>query len=324
MLNTGRLYHGGVMVNYQCPAACRHCLYACSPTRGDGYISREKMGEVCRLLRKGGIGSVHIGGGEPFLNFDGLLMAIRELRAADISLDYIETNAAWVNDEKETLKKLEALIAEGVSALCISVDPFHAEYIPWALPLKLAHICDETGMGYFLWKQQFLKALSSLDPDKAHSRAEMEKALNPLYIKNTAAAYGLHLGGRAVNIEEEYAPPIPLAQLINGGPCRNLLSTDHFHVDMDGFFIPPGCTGLRLPLAEAAGGIPEGKYPVFESLYHGGLAALMKLAREQGFAPKSAYPSRCNLCFHARMFLSAKGFAELDPRHYEESLKFYR
>jgi hypothetical protein len=323
MLNAGTLYHGGIMVNYQCPAACRHCLYACSPTRGDGYISREMMGEVCRLLRQGGIGSVHIGGGEPFLNFEGLLMAIRELKAAGITLDYIETNAAWVNDDKDTVKKLKALIAEDVSALCISVDPFHAEYIPYALPLRLAHICDETGMDYFLWKQQFLKTLSRLDPDNAHSRAEMEEILMPEYISNTAGLYGLHWGGRAVNIEEEYAPAIPAAQILNDDPCHTLLSTGHFHVDMDGFFIPPGCTGIRLPLAEAVDSIPDGKYPVFESLYHGGTAALIKLAKEHGFVPKQAYPSRCNLCFHTRRFLSSKGFAELDSRHYEESVKYY-
>ncbi|MDR1574861.1 MAG: hypothetical protein LBS37_02540 [Treponema sp.] len=58
------------MVNYRCTAACRHCLYACSPTRRAGYLSREVMREICRLLRKGGIGSVHIGGGEPFLDFE--------------------------------------------------------------------------------------------------------------------------------------------------------------------------------------------------------------------------------------------------------------
>jgi hypothetical protein len=310
------------MVNYRCSAACRHCLYACSPTRREGYVDRETMREICRLLRKGGIGSVHIGGGEPFLDFRGLVAAVEELRDAGIALDYIETNAFWAGDADGAakLKQLKALHAE---ALCISVDPFHAEYIPYALPLRLAALCDKIGMGYFLWKQQFLPALSRLDAAKTHSRPEMEALLGDAYISDAARLYGLRMGGRAVNIEREYAGTGEPADFTGSKPCGDLLSTGHFHVDADCRFIPPGCTGILIPLAEAVEGIPEGKYPVFEALYYGGTGALLEFARGQGFAPEKNYPSRCGFCFRIRAFLAGRGFAELDADHYEESLKYY-
>jgi hypothetical protein len=328
MLKAGHLYHGGIMVNYRCNAACRHCLYACSPTRGKGYVSGELMKEICAVLRRGGIGSVHIGGGEPFLDTGGLLMAVRSLKAAGIDLDYVETNAFWAAREQEAREILRALVAEGVGALCISLDPFHAEYVPYGLPLRLAKLCDETGMGYFLWKQQFLHSLSRLENSSAHSREELEEHLRPGYISDTARSYGIRLGGRAVNIEEEYSSSHSLGDLLakdakKNGPCRDLLSTGHFHVDQDGYFIPPGCTGLRIPLAEAVDGIPPGKYPVFEGLYEGGPSALLDFAGDRGFVPEKSYPSLCNLCFHIRAFLSEAGFAELDKNHYEESLKYY-
>ena len=88
-----RLIHGGIMVNYRCNAACRHCLYACSPSRRAGFVSHKKIEEICHLLKQGNIGSVHIGGGEPFLDFQGLIMVIKSLAKAGIRLDYIETNA---------------------------------------------------------------------------------------------------------------------------------------------------------------------------------------------------------------------------------------
>ncbi|MDR2178544.1 MAG: radical SAM protein [Treponema sp.] len=327
MLKTGYLYHGGIMVNYRCNAACRHCLYACSPTRGAGYAGRKTMREICAVLRRGGIGSVHVGGGEPFLNIEGLLMAVRELAAAGISLDYVETNGFWAADVKEARETLRALAGEGVHSLCVSLDPFHAEYVPYGLPLRLAELCDEEGMGYFLWKQQFLRPLSRLTDSSAHSREELEARLRPGYIGDTARSYGVRLGGRAVNIEEEYGPSHSLAELLGGAakhsPCGDLLSTGHFHVDQDAYFIPPGCTGLRFPLAEAVDGIPAGKYPVFETLYEGGPAALLDFAGDRGFVPEKNYPSLCNLCFHIRAFLSEEGFAELDKNHYEESLKYY-
>ena len=354
MLNAGTLIHGGIMVNYQCSAACRHCLYSCSPTRGSGYtveaeqppnnpssrarpegayVDEASAENICRYLSKGDCRSVHIGGGEPFLDVDGLVMVIRKLRQTGIKLEYIETNAYWAFDAsaKKTAKEnLERLLAEGASTLCISVDPFHAEYVPYGAPLALAELCDKTGMEYFLWKREFLPTLSRLDSRKTHTRAEMEKALSRDYIHKTARLYGIGYGGRAINIEREYGVLYPAEHFVAGktsgeaSSCHNLLSTGHFHVDMHAYFIPPRCTGIRIPLSEAVEGIPAGKYPVFEALYSGGVGALMRLAQEHGFSPGGAdYPSKCSLCFRIRHFHADKNFAELDKDHYEESLKYY-
>jgi hypothetical protein len=282
------------------------------------------MAAVCGVLRRGNIASVHIGGGEPFLNFEGLVMAITELNRAGITLDYVETNAFWAGDRDLSLGYLHTLKDLEAGALCISLDPYHAEYVPYGLPVKLAKLCEETGMDHFLWKPQFLRRLSGLESSSVHSREELEEHLRPDYISSTAREYGLRIGGRALNIEEEYGGSHPLAKLLDKvPPCPDLLSTGHFHVDQEGNFIPPGCTGLRLPLKEAVEGIPPGKYPLFEALYEGGVPALLDLARVRGFVPEANYASRCNLCFHIRAFFAGEGFAELDENYYEESLKYY-
>ena len=325
MFKTGILHHGGIMVNYQCNAACRHCLYSCSPQRKPGYIDEETAEEVCRILCEGGCSSVHIGGGEPFINFDGLIVMIQKLKKARIKLEYIETNAFWALDLKRANDILARLLGEGVNTLCISIDPFHAEFVPYCAPLSLAKLCDKNGMGYFLWKQEFLSVLSRLDPQKNHSRSEMEKALMKDYVIKTANRYGISYGGRAVNIENEYSILQNVNKLsIDNTPCKNLLSTGHFHVDKNSFFIPPRCTGFCIPLSEVIGGIPEGKYPAFEALYHGGVSALYELANKNSFQADSAgYPSKCSLCFYIRKFLSEMDFAELDKNHYDEALKNY-
>ena len=325
-LTAGTLTHGGVMVNYQCNAACRHCLYSCSPTRGGGYVDEEAAQTICRFLRKGGCRSVHIGGGEPFLDFEGLVMMIRTLKQAGIRLDYIETNAYWAfgaEAQKTAEAYLKRLLGEGVRALCISIDPFHAEYVPYGAPLALAELCEKTGMDYFLWRGEFVAALSRLDARKTHSRQELEALLSPDYLRKTARSYGIGYGGRAVNIEREFGTLSP-AESFNAAPCRNLLSTGHFHVDMNAYFIPPGCTGIRIPLSEVVEGIPPGKYPVFQALYSGGISALTQFALQHGFSPdEEGYPSKCNLCFHLRRFLADKGFADLDKDHYGEALRYY-
>jgi hypothetical protein len=255
---------------------------------------------------------VHIGGGEPFLDFDGLLSLISEVHRAGIGLEYIETNAYWIEEEAQT--KLERLLEAGGTTLCISIDPFHAEYVPYSYPLRLQDLCEQTGMKYFLWQSRFIPALTNLDPLKTHTWAELGNR------GEIAQRYGIHWGGRAVNIEEEYAPRGNI--ILDASPCSGLLSTGPFHADLLGNFIPPGCTGLRLPLAEAVEGVSAGKYPVFGALYFRGIRGLLDLAGDFVPAP-GGYPSKCNLCFHLRRHLADQGFPELDKEYYEAALAYW-
>ncbi|MCL2060024.1 MAG: radical SAM protein [Oscillospiraceae bacterium] len=322
----GSLRHVGIMANYACNAACRHCLYACSPDRGGGYITQAAAEKTCELLIEGGCYSVHIGGGEPFLDFDGLLALVETLGRAGISIDYIETNAYWAEDPGAA-QRLGALRRAGADALCISVDPFHAEYVPVKLPLKLAEICRSAGFGYFLWQERYVRALSKRDA--AYSRGELERALSRDYIFATAKSYGIRLGGRAVNIEEEFTKNKPLESLLDAQPCRGLLSGG-CHTDVNVMYIPSGCTGIAFPLEEAVRGVPIGKYPAFDALFEGGVAGLLRHAQALSFAARpQGYPSGCALCFHIRQWLCADAsrraarHPELDPEHYAESLRHY-
>jgi len=322
MITTERLHHGGIMANYRCTAACRHCLYSCSPTRTDGYINEETAKIVCELLRIGGCRSIHIGGGEPFLDFDGLLTIVRTVTRSGIRVEYIETNAFWAEDSDRTERYLRDLAQSGADTLCISLDPFHVEYVPVALPLSLAGSCQRIGFGFFLWQDKYLGIMSQLDKRKTYNRTELEELISPGYICETSRSYGLHMGGRAINIETECSTLRPVDEIINDLPCRGLLSGNHFHVDMYGRYIPPGCTGIAIPLDEAVHGISEGNYTVFESLLHGGTAALIQYAKELGFVPDPrGYTSRCALCIFIRSWLSENtSHAELDREHYIESV----
>ena len=315
-------------------------------------MSQKSMDDVCATLKEGGCRSVHIGGGESFLDFDGLLALLKTCRRHGITVEYIETNAYWASNEEKVRSRLEALSSAGADTFCISVDPFHAEYVPYAAPLRLAKWCRNYGFGYFLWQERFLPMMKGLDAEKVHSRAAIEAGISKDYIWDTAQAYGLRMGGRAVNIAEEYSPRKPISEVANNTPCHRLLSTDHFHADMYGRFIPPGCTGIAIPLKEAIRGIPAGKYPAFEALLEGGVAALLEYAKgcvspdrdvlssdNAGFsqdrpAPApcktisaidtGSYTSGCNLCFHLRHWLSKQGCCpELDPEHYDASLQYY-
>jgi hypothetical protein len=277
------------------------------------------------LLREGGCRSVHIGGGEPFLDFDGLVELVQILTNAGIKVEYIETNAFWATDEQQVKDHLRTLSSVGADTLCISLDPFHAEYVPVKLPLYLAAICQSTNFRYFIWQEKYLSVLSRVDSNKTHNRAELERLISTDYVIKTAQSYGLSLGGRAVNIEAEYSAPKPVDLIAISQSCRRLLSTDHFHVDLHGKFIPPGCTGIAIRLEDAVRGIPEGRYPVFEALLSGGTMELLQYAQTRCFVVNpQGYTSNCVLCFHIRHWLSENDSCiELDSEHYLEALKYY-
>ena len=319
------LKHAGVMPNYECTAACRHCLYACSPSFGGGYMTEPIMDETFGLLREGGCRSVHIGGGEPFIEFDGLLTLLAKAKKFDVFVDYIETNGCWATDEDTIAKHLSAINKAGADTLCISVDPFHAEYVPYAYPLRLAEVCREKGFGYFLWQERFLNMMRDVDADIAHDRVALEKSVGREYILDTANAYGIRMSGRAINIEMEYTARKPIEKVLNSKPCTGLISTWHFHVDMYNRFIPPGCTGFVLPMEDVVRGIEPGKYPAYEALHSGGVSALYELAKGHGFEPNpEGYTSGCTLCFFIRKFLCEnRNFAELCPQHYTQALRYY-
>jgi hypothetical protein len=152
----------------------------------------------------------------------------------------------------------------------------------------------------------------------------MEKFISPRYIPETANSYGIHFGGRAIGIEAEYSPNRPVSDIISDRSCRSLVSGQHFHVDMYGNYVPPGCTGIVIPLSEAVNGIPDGKYPVYEALLSSGTEGLLKYAAYKGFiADNKGYPSSCALCFHIRRWLTENAPSpELDPEHYIEALKY--
>ena len=318
--------HCGLVVNYKCNAACRHCLYACSPSRSGGYMNASSCERICNLLKSKDIHSLHIGGGEPFLDFDKLLEIVHTVHRCEINIEYLETNGFWASDEKQAIHYVNELKKAGINKLLISIDPFHIEYVPVGLPLRLAEICKNEGMGYFYWQEQYKHKLSLLDRDKIYTRTELEHSLSQHYIVETTNSYGLGIEtGRAINIGLEYMPKKPVSDLLtNSLPCKHLLSTSFIHIDHNEKYVVPSCTGITIPLEDAMKGIPRGRYLVYETLVIDGIRGLIKFSEGLGVMIDDVYVSYCSLCFDIRHKLSmTKSYAELDYEHYESVMSFY-
>ncbi|MCL2815628.1 MAG: radical SAM protein [Oscillospiraceae bacterium] len=304
------LYPGaGIIVTYKCSAACLHCCYSSSPARSGEYMSKQTAGRIFSLLGKMGCGSVHIGGGEPFLNFGKLLEVCRSAAEHRVFVDYIETNASWYTDEAAVLTKLQKLKETGVDCLLLSVDPFHNEFVAYGKLKELEKCCRKTGMGTFIWQSKFERIVSQMDENTTHGIPEYEDIFGKGFVKKIAESYGLGYNGRALGILEKIEKNRYPAEYFVGDSdvCQTrITSLGHFHVDLNEDLIPPSCNGFRANVFELCGeGLECDKYKYFTAVQKGGLGLFFKEAQKLGFVPKEAgYVSKCALCFDMKKFVS--------------------
>jgi len=317
--------YAGIITNYVCTAACRHCMFASAPDCPKEYISPETAEQTAAILEKANTRSVHIGGGEPFMNFAALCSLIEALHRHGIGIDYIETNAFWASDDdfiKERLLKLRFL---GVDTIMVSVDPFHIEFVPLERPLRLCRMLEKCGFDYFIWKERYLHQLMKLDCTKTHTKEELMQVLGNTYITATAAEYGLGMNGRALAIAADLYERKPAKNWCTSVPCDSLPGTCHCHFDLYGNTVPSGCPGLAAKTEDyLSENIPIDTYPVFARILKGGTSALFTYAKECGFVPAAeGYPTKCAFCYAMRAYLirSGKISRDLAPACFYEQME---
>ena len=298
----------GFMVNYACTARCRHCMYGCSYKGNKDYVTSQKADQIMKTLSQAGVRSLHIGGGEPFLNFKGLCEVIEAMNRYGIAVDYIETNAFWCYDPQKAAEKLNRLLRLGVDTVMASCDPFHIEYVPLERVLIFCQAARETGMGHFVWKDQFLCRLSKLDIHTTHTPEELKALLGDNYLLDSAREYGVGMNGRALFLAREMYPMKKAEEVASASPCSRLLEGRHCHIDLYGNVVPAGCTGIAVPLEEylsldRSGLRDPEKYPVLARLLAGGTKALLPYALSRGFDPDSRASTSCDLCYQIRRYL---------------------
>ena len=307
-----KLSSGGIIATYQCQAACGHCLYGCSENAEAEYMTAKTAENVCAKLKKLGVRSLHIGGGEPFLNLDGLCELIKVIVSFGINIDYIETNAAWINGKNDYEKLLKVLEA-GADCIMVSADPFHIEFIPFWKPFYLIKLLREMSISYFVWQERYIPFLSSLDLYKTYKNDELNQIVGYDIINECVSEYGMRFNGRALNLIRKTRKKKPYAEYLSEASCNELFNTGHFHVDPFSNYVPPGCTGMGIKTDDLDKEVDYKNYPIVSKLLTGGLKSLYELASEKGFIG-TEYVSKCEFCFEMRKYLSDKEkYPDLEP-----------
>lgn len=311
------LFSGGIITNYSCSSKCEHCLYRSSPGRERDYITPEQLRKNARAIREGGCKSVHVGGGEPFLKVQELLTCLNVLKDEGVEVEYVETNSNWFQSPEQAAEIIRAVKSRGVGTLLVSISPFHIGHIPLRKVKGVMSACQDEGVHVLPWSADFLTELDALDDTKTHSMEELSEFLGEDYFERVSHRYWIHPGGRVFEFLSRFKKKLPLEEILSAPPCKELTDTNHFHMDLFGFYVPGLCSGLAISVEDLGEELPGEKYPLLNLLYHGGIRALYEKAMGEGFEPGGEYFSKCHLCNEIRDFLATQqDYSELRPKGY--------
>lgn len=307
-LTISNLSSGGIITNYYCTSKCKHCLYGCSPKWEKQYISKDTALDNFKKIRSLGCHSVHIGGGEPFLNVEGLKDVVRAANEAGVGIQYIETNSSWFKDIEQASSVLKEVKSLGVDTLLISISPFHNEHIPFYKVKGVMSACRNTGVSIFPWIDDFYEDINSFDDSTTHSLDEYASKFGENYIMNIPLRYWIHYGGRVIQFYKDYVPLKEIDDIIfSATRCSELADTSHFHMDLFDHYVPGLCSGISIHRDDLGQPLSEEKYPAIHILYTKGIGAFYGYAmKNYGFQPtEKKYMNKCHLCFDIRKFLVA-------------------
>ena len=325
LLRISHLQSGGLITNYSCTSRCRHCLYACSPKRSKEYITAKQARENFRIAKEFQCKSLHIGGGEPFLNPAGLMEVARMAGREGIVIEYIETNASWFNEGYKSLEILDELKNEGIHTLLISISPFHNEFIPFNKVKKLIEACYKKGIHVFPWMETFIGDQLQMDTEKTHKLEEYKQLFGDDYVYRIPSRYWIHYGGRAIDIFRNEFALKRVDELIRfSQPCSELADTSHFHIDLKGKYIPGLCSGFGLDADDLDNPLWMKKYRLVQMLYAEGIGALLDYAKTKyDFKTVREYMNKCQLCTAIREYLVGMNLAyeELYPVEFYAELE---
>lgn len=321
----------GILLSYQCPCTCKHCMYACSPTADSDWISPQDLDRILDQLSTMIPGNpdapvlslntgLHFTGGEPFLNYPLLLDAIAHARDYRIPARFVETNSFWCTDDATVKRRFSQLRAAGLDGILISVNPFVLEYVPF----RHTHYAVTHGRRYFrdglmVYQAYFYQVFQHLD---LHDTLPLDayRRRDPLWLHRVE----LLPMGRAVYTLEPLFPHYP-AHHFFGQACRRELTRNwHIHIDNYGNYIPGYCGGISLGDARRLQqlldrGLNLAEFPVLDALVTD-LAHLYQLGiHKHGYQERpDGYVSKCHLCVDIRAHIAAQTtqYRELQPSLY--------
>jgi MoaA/NifB/PqqE/SkfB family radical SAM enzyme len=272
-----------LLLTYQCTFECDHCFVWGSPFQ-KGTMTLPQVRQVLSQAKETGtIETIYFEGGEPFLYYALLLIAVREARAMGFKVGIV-SNAYWANSREDavaTLRPFRGLIED----LTISSDLYHYSE-------RMSQQAQNATAG----AQELNISIGTI----CVAQPEVEAASSHGQITDQAAV--MYRGRAACKLvaRAELQPWEKFTEC----PHEDLREPGRAHLD------PLGnlhiCQGISLgnvfdaPLKEICRNYDPAAHPICGPLLEGGPVALVQ---EYNLPHAAAYADACHLCYAARLAL---------------------
>jgi len=309
----------GLLLTDWCPARCRHCYVQAGPECSRWMAPDAAAAHLAALARMGvPAAGVHIGGGEPFGDFERLQATVLAARPSGLGgVGYVETNGYWAESEEVVRQRLAALDEAGMMQLSISADPYHQEFIP-PERVRLLHAVAREVLGPQRIRGRRWKWMEAPQDTAAMTEGDRRRLFAEFLKK-----YFERMSGRAAAELADLVPRVPADELPADGCRAAILGSGHIHIDPDGWVYPGTCAGIIIGRATADLALDEllrrwrpDPAGIIAMLIDGGPRRLLAAAEARGMRSDArGYAGKCHMCWAARAHLVSKGGGgdELQP-----------
>ncbi len=119
----------GFTTTNDCTARCAHCLMCCEPGAKQYLNAKQMISAIDQARKMADVRVAVFTGGEPMLLGKNLLKAIKYCYDHKI-IARVVTNAFWADTPEHAEMVIHVLRTCGLLELNISIDDYHAEYVP--------------------------------------------------------------------------------------------------------------------------------------------------------------------------------------------------
>jgi len=287
-----------------CNSQCIHCQANASPTRNEVMTIQDAHNYLTEAVAVSNLESFMVFGGEPMLYPEKATTIFQKANQLDIPSINMITNGAWGKNKENAEKLANKLKTAGLNKVDISIDAFHAQYIPVECPKNAALALLKAGIKNVNWN---VAVVESTDAQNEHDKKTKEilKKLEPIGID--AHVFKVMPVGRAAKNLHEFFPHTPLA-----GPCEGEPIIDNALTNPGSVCIDPSgavniCWNLAVgnakqkPLSNIISEYDWRKNPTIKTLVEEGPMGLLSLRQAHDFKlQENYYINKCHLCTEIR------------------------
>lgn len=316
MIKLPKPVSGGIILSYQCNLSCIHCMYNCRKN-WKGWISIEIFEKYIKKLKDvNSFISLHLTGGEPFLNFPLLKECTKICKEYNIPF-FVETNCYWAKNDEIAENLLLQLKKCGLNSIMLSYSIFYVNKVPlknFEIAMKKSfEIFGQENVSFYTFSGYKLLKEANIEQKVTFSEA-LQKIGNKKFV-DFLKDYIVPKGKCLYNLDEWFQKFPP--EKFKGANCLlEFLNPYHIHIDLYGNYIPSFCSGISL------GNIEE----IFKNWVVNpdkilnflitDIYSFLLWAENLGYKRSSkGYINKCHLCLDIRKFLIENGmvFDSLKP-----------